>query len=76
MKFKTILVCPDGSEQALNAARSSGNFARQLQANVVLLNVFDDSDSNLPYQSVWQLGISSEAFMRYASQVHHDADSQ
>jgi len=60
--FKTILVCSDGSDPALNAARTAAHLACKFEAQVILLNVFDDSVSTLPYLGVWELGIRPEDF--------------
>lgn len=42
--FQTILVCSDGSNQALQAAHKAAELARKFNAKVILLNVFDDSN--------------------------------
>src|SRR5579871_1492426 len=45
--FDTILVCSDGSDQALQAACTAAELAQQFKSKIVLLYVFDDS--NLPH---------------------------
>lgn len=42
--FQTILVCSDGSRQALVAAHKAVDLARKFNAKIILLNVFDDSN--------------------------------
>ena len=74
--FKTVLVCSDGSDQALHAARAAAEIASRFDATLLLLNVFDDSVSSVPYMGVWQLGISPDVFNRYASQVQQEAEKR
>jgi nucleotide-binding universal stress UspA family protein len=44
-EFK-ILVCVDGSDEALKAARLSANFARLTRSELTLLHVLDDAASH------------------------------
>lgn len=74
--FKSILVCTDGSEQAMNAARTAAQIACKFDAKVTLLNSFDDIVSTLPNLGVWELGIRPEEFVRYASEVQQDIEKR
>ena len=74
--FKTILVCSEGSDSALNAARTAAAIAGEFGSEVILLNVFDDNISALPYLGVWELGIPPEEFRQYASKVQQDVEER
>ncbi len=74
--FKTILVCSDGSDSALKAARTAARIACESGSKLILLNVFDDSISSLPYLGVWELGIPKEDFVQYASRVQQHAEAR
>ena len=41
--FSKILICSDGSENALSAARAAGQIALKFGSEVIVLNVFDPS---------------------------------
>lgn len=41
--FSRILVCSDGSEQAIEAAKNAVELARRFDAQLILLNVYDPS---------------------------------
>lgn len=47
--FAKILVCSDGSEPALKAARTAAAIARSFQSSVVLVTVYDPSTIPTPY---------------------------
>ena len=74
--FKTVVVCSEGSDSALNAARTAAGVACKFDSKVILLNVFDDNISLLPYLGVWELGIPPEEFRQYASKVQQDAEER
>jgi nucleotide-binding universal stress UspA family protein len=74
--FKTILVCSDGSDSALKAARTAARIACKTGSELILLNVFDDSISSLPSLGVWELGIPKEDFVQYASRVQQHAEAR
>jgi nucleotide-binding universal stress UspA family protein len=62
--YHTILVCSDGSDHAQQAAHCAAELARKFQAQVLLLNVFDDS--NLPHLH--------EELPHYISRVQQDVE--
>ena len=74
--FKTILVCSEGSDSALNAARTAAAIAGEFGSEVILLNVFDDNLSTLPYLGVWELGIPQEDYRQYVSKAQQDAEER
>ncbi len=74
--FKTILVCSDGSDAALHAARTAARIACQFGSEVILLNVFDDSIGRMPSLGVWEIGIPLTDFVQYASKVQQDAEER
>src|SRR5258708_4008043 len=47
--FKEIVVCADGSDTALEAARVAAELASKFQANVTLLSVFNQSAAMVPF---------------------------
>ncbi len=53
--FKTILICSDGSEHALNAAQKAVTMAKEQDACVLLLHV--ESTSTQQFAVPWQLEI-------------------
>lgn len=72
--YKTILLCTDGSEQALHAAHAAVDIARRFDARLVLLTVFDDTAACTPYLGAWQMGVDPEALTRYAAEVQQEAE--
>lgn len=65
--FKTILVCSDGSEHALKAAKQAVEIARLHQGSLLLLHV--EPCELQPYTVPWQLEIG-EATMPHLSAEH------
>ena len=53
--FKTILVCADGSEHAMEAVKKAASLAKQTDACVLLLNVNDSAKETMPCVMPWQL---------------------
>jgi nucleotide-binding universal stress UspA family protein len=64
--FHTILVCSDGSNQALQSARSAMELAQRFKAKVLLLHVFDDS--NLPHLH--------EELAHLIERTHHEVEDR
>jgi nucleotide-binding universal stress UspA family protein len=72
--YKNILLCTDGSEQSLHAARAAAEIARQFAAQLTILSVFDDTAACTPYLGAWQMGVDPEALVRYAGEVQQQAE--
>ena len=64
--FKKILVCIDGSEHALNAARVAASIAHHSGSEVVALNVFRFSYADPASVGVWALTIDQSTIDRAA----------
>ena len=65
--FKTILICSDGSDHALKAAKQAVEIARLHEACLVLLHV--EPSELQPYAVPWQLEIG-QAPMQHLSAEH------
>lgn len=65
--YKTILLCTDGSEQAMKAARTAAQIAQQSQACILLLNVHSPIKEELACFMPWQL----EGNQEDTRQKHH-----
>ena len=63
--FKTILVCSDGSEHSMKAAREAAIIAKQSDACVLLLNVNSNVEALSPCIMPWQMEVNE-------SQSPHD----
>lgn len=61
--FKTILVCSDGSEHSVQAARFAVNLARPFHADVALLSVLD-------FSSLWASEKVPPTVACYGNEVH------
>ena len=67
--FKTILVCSDGSDHSLKAAREAAIIAKQSDACVLLLNVNSNAEALSPCIMPWQMEVNER-------QCSHDLDEQ
>jgi nucleotide-binding universal stress UspA family protein len=47
--FHTILLCSDGSEQSLHAARAAAEIAQKFESQVILLHVYDPAVVPVPF---------------------------
>jgi len=47
--FSKILVCSDGSEEAIKAAQSAAELAKKFNSTVVLINVFTPTPGPMPF---------------------------
>ncbi len=56
--YKTILVCSDGSEHSMKAAREAAVIAKQLDACVLLLNVSSSVGGLSPCIMPWQMEVN------------------
>jgi len=74
--YKNILLCTDGSEQSLAAARTAAEIACKYDAQLILLTVFDDTVACTPYLGAWQMGIDPEELARYAARVQQRAEHE
>jgi len=63
--FRKILVCTDGSQHAIEAARAAAEIAQQFESQVLLLNVFDTVSVYAPSVGIWDLTVDQDAFDRY-----------
>ncbi|HZT43269.1 MAG TPA: universal stress protein [Chthonomonadaceae bacterium] len=61
-----ILVCSDGSEQALKAAQIGEEIAKRFGSEVLLLGVLPLA----PYTQGWELGIDGQVLKEWAEQVY------
>lgn len=64
--FHKILVCTDGSASALEATRLGAEIARHLNAEALVLNVFDVIYTDAAYMGVWAMTIDQESLDRCA----------
>jgi nucleotide-binding universal stress UspA family protein len=71
--FKTILICSDGSDHALKAAKQAVETARLHQACVVLLHV--ESTEFQPLTVPWQLEIGESAPPHLTAQHRANLDA-
>ncbi len=62
--FKTILVCSDGSQHSMKAAREAAVIARQSDACVLLLNVNSNAETLSPCIMPWQMEVNENQFSR------------
>ena len=74
--FKTLLVCSDGSDAALNAAHVAVEFARKFEARTLLISSFDMNAVTVPSLGPLEAGIDQEHLMRYASMVQDDVEAR
>lgn len=47
--FETILLCSDGSEQALKAAQAAAELAGKFDSQIVMLNVYNPNFAPVPF---------------------------
>jgi nucleotide-binding universal stress UspA family protein len=67
--FKHIVVCSDGSDNALRAARMAAEIATRFDADIVLLNVFDPAFATVPFVGAPEAAPSAEISLRYAEEA-------
>jgi|SRR5579871_15658 len=66
-----ILICSDGSEQALRATQIGAAIAKRFDSEILLLSVFYTSLA--PYPGVWELGISGDTLREWAEEIYVEA---
>ncbi len=74
--FKRLLVCSDGSEHALQAARAAAELAKRFDAEVVLLTAFQDLTAAIAQRSVLRLSLDEQAFLRSVTEVLAGAETR
>jgi nucleotide-binding universal stress UspA family protein len=67
--FKRIVVCSDGYDNALKAARMAAEIATKFDADIVLLNVFDPAFVTVPFVGAPEAAPSAEISLRYAQEA-------
>lgn len=67
--FNKILVCSDGSEAALKAARAAAEIAKKFDSRVVLLNVFTPSPSTMTFVGAPDAVPYAQMAVGYADEV-------
>ncbi|HLK57323.1 MAG TPA: universal stress protein [Chthonomonadaceae bacterium] len=68
--FQKILICADGSDQALNAVRTAAEIAQKFGSEIFVVNVFSPSTVPVPFVGVPEAMVMAEADMaEYARQV-------
>lgn len=67
--FQHIVVCSDGSDHALRAARMAAEIAVKFEADVVLLNIFDPASVAMPFVGTPEAAPSAEITLRYAEEA-------
>jgi len=69
--FGKILVCSDGSEGALTAARMGALIASKFHSDVLLLHTYDLSVAAYPafVAGVWELAVSPDGMDTYAAEA-------
>src|SRR5579862_6101914 len=73
--FTKLLVCSDGSEQALQATRAAADVAAKFGSDVLLLNVFDDTVA-ASHLGIWELGLDRAAFLRYIAAAQQEVEDR
>ena len=73
--FSKILLCSDGSEGALTAARLGAQIAQKFHSDVLLLHTYDLAIAAYPTfaAGVWELPVSEEGMDSYAEEARHGA---
>lgn len=66
--FKKILVCTDGSENAVHAAEAASELAWKFGADVILLNVVNPSPLVAPYVLAVEAAPNSDVILQYAEE--------
>ncbi len=73
--FRSILVCSDGSEPALQAARVAAGLAHQFDSCVHVLNVLDLSILSDPGAvGVWQVAVDQTIVIEELQQAQQAAE--
>src|SRR5262245_30465697 len=67
--FKNILVCADGSEQAMEAAKAATELAKKFGSSIRIVNIFDIIASVAPYMGVWDLAVGEDTITKYAQEA-------
>lgn len=70
--FTDILLCTDGSEHALHAARIAGELAAQFNSRLRVLHVLSPSQFCAPPLGAWEIAIPPDAQMEWARDVQKD----
>ena len=66
--FKRILICTDGSDSALDAARTAAAIARSFSSEVLALNVFHLGFADPANIGVWAIAVDQDVIERCARQ--------
>src|SRR5690348_2145860 len=72
--FRSILVCSDGSDSALQAARVAADLARKLDACLYTLNVMDDSLFLSPDVGAWQAAVNQRVLFETSQQEQQEVE--
>jgi nucleotide-binding universal stress UspA family protein len=69
--FRKVLICSDGSEGALTAARMGAQVAQKFHSDVLLLHTYDLAVAAYPTfeAGVWQLPVMEEGMDSYAEEA-------
>lgn len=74
--FNSILLCSDGSDYSLNAARTAAVIARRFKADVTLISAFNPSSLLLPAASAPEAVPPVETIMKMADEMHDEVQSR
>lgn len=70
--FNRILVCSDGSDQALHAAGLAAKLAKQCDASLLVLNVFDLPAAMALYAAPYEQVVDAETLVGWASEAQEE----
>ncbi len=71
--FKNILLCSDGSDRAIQAAKAASEIARRFDAHVTVLSVFDTTALMTPYSSAPEAMPNAEIVLKVGDEFHDAA---
>src|SRR5579871_4481338 len=74
--FRKILVCSDGSEASLQAARLAALLAGRLQAQSLFLQVYDPSPAPPSSSGLWELCDSDQSLDQYIQQIEDTVEQR
>lgn len=70
--FRNILLCSDGSQDAMHATHLAALFTRQFQSQLTLLNVFNPTGASLPMATAPEAATYAEIMVQYEEEVQQD----
>ena len=77
MAFRKIVLCSDGSDEALAAAQSAAEIAEKFASDIVLVNVFNPDVVPVPFVGIPESVLMAEGNVgRYAEDLQTDVEKQ